>query len=202
MTANVAAPARTAWPEDRHWHALPASEVLRRLDAPATGLDRAEAAARLERCGPNVLPTKPPPGVLEIGLRQLKSPLIYVLLAAAVAAVALGDLGDAAFIGLVLLINSGVGGWQEWHAEQQSQGLQKLLLIRATALRDGDAVELDSAELVPGDVVALESGRRVPADLRLLDAHSLEIEEALLTGESLAVLKDAAWTGSRRRGAG
>jgi P-type Ca2+ transporter type 2C len=195
MTAKGASPVRSAWPDPCHWHALPAGEVLRRLDAPATGLGQAEAAARLARCGPNVLPTKPPPGVLEVGLRQLKSPLIYVLLAAAVASIALGDLGDAAFIGVVLLINSGVGGWQEWHAEQQSQGLQKLLLIRATVLRDGDAVELDSAELVPGDVVALESGRRVPADLRLLDAHGLEIEEALLTGESLAVLKDAGWTG-------
>ena len=182
-------------PEDCHWHALPASEVLRLLDASATGLSRAGAAARLERCGPNLLPTKPPPGILEVGLRQLKSPLIYVLLAAAVAAIALGDLGDAGFIGLILLINSGLGGWQEWHAEQQSQGLQRLLLIRATVLRDGDLVELDSAEVVPGDVVALESGRRVPADLRLLDAHGLEVEEALLTGESLAVLKDACWTG-------
>ena len=196
MTANVAGPVRTAWPDACHWHALPASEALRRLDAPETGLDRAEAAARLERCGLNLLPTKPPPGILEIGVRQLKSPLIYVLLAAAVAAIALGDLGDAAFICLVLLINSGLGGWQEWRAEQQSQGLQKLLLIRATVLRDRDTIELDSAQLVPGDIVALESGRRVPADLRLLDAHGLEIEEALLTGESLAVLKDASWTGA------
>lgn len=200
MTAKVASTTRSAWPEDRHWHALPASEVLRLLDASATGLGLAEAATRLERCGPNVLPAKPPPGVLEIVLRQLKSPLIYVLLAAAMAAIALGDLGDAAFIGLVLLINSGVGGWQEWHAEQQSQGLQKLLLIRATALRDGEAVELDSAELVPGDVVALESGQRVPADLRLISAHGLEIEEALLTGESLAVLKDASWIGDADAG--
>ncbi len=200
MTAKVAPTARNAWPEDRHWHALPASEVLRLLDASATGLGRAEAAARLERCGPNLLPARPPPGALEIGLRQLKSPLIYVLLAAAVAAVALGDLGDAGFIGLVLLINSGLGGWQEWRAERQSQALQKLLLIRATVLRDGDLVELDSAEVVPGDVVALESGQRVPADLRLINAHGLEIEEALLTGESLAVLKDASWSGDADAG--
>ena len=200
MNAKGTPTARTAWPGERQWHALPASEVLRLLDASATGLGRAEAAARLERCGPNLLPVRPPPGAVEIGLRQLKSPLIYVLLAAAVAAIALGDLGDAGFIGLVLLINSGIGGWQEWRAERQSQALQKLLLIRATVLRDGDSVELDSAEVVPGDVVALESGQRVPADLRLINAHGLEIEEALLTGESLAVLKDASWVGDADAG--
>jgi len=99
MTAKGARPVRSAWPDPCHWHALPAGEVLRRLEAPATGLGQAEAAARLARRGPNVLPTKPPPGILEVGLRQLRSPLIYVLLAAAVASIVLGDLGDAAFIG-------------------------------------------------------------------------------------------------------
>ncbi len=200
MPAKVAPSARPAWPESRPWHALPAKEVLGLLGAAETGLTRAEAAARLERCGANLLPAKLPPSALEIGIRQLKNPLIYVLLAAAVAAMALGDLSDAAFIGVVLLLNSALGGWQEWRAEQQSQSLQKLLLIRATVLRDGESIELDSAEVVPGDVVALESGQRVPADVRLLDAHGLEIEEALLTGESLPVLKDAAWTGAADAG--
>jgi magnesium-transporting ATPase (P-type) len=157
------------------------------------GLTSAEARARLARHGPNVLPTTPPPGVLEVGLRQLKSPLIYVLLVAALVAFALGDYTDAGFIGVVLLLNSCIGGWQEWRAEQQSQALQKLLRVRATVLRDGRAIEVDAEEVVPGDVVALESGQRVPADLRLLDGHGLEIEESLLTGESLPVPKDAHW---------
>jgi len=159
------------------------------------GLGSEQARLRLAQHGPNVLPSAPRPGVLEIGLRQLKSPLIYVLLAAAVAALALGDYGDAGFIGVVLLVNSCIGGWQEWHAERQSQALQRMLRVRATVLRDGRLVEVDAEEVVPGDVVALESGQRVPADLRLLEAHSLEIEESLLTGESLPVLKDARWSG-------
>jgi Ca2+-transporting ATPase len=160
-----------------------------------TGLTSAEARERLDRHGRNVLPSEPRPGVLEIALRQLRSPLVYVLLAAAVAAFALGDYTDAGFIGVVLLLNSSIGGWQEWRAEQQSHALQRLLRIRATVLRDGRAVEIDAEEVVPGDVVALESGQRVPADLRLLDEHGLEIEESLLTGESLPVAKDAHWTG-------
>jgi magnesium-transporting ATPase (P-type) len=159
------------------------------------GLTSEEARERLARFGPNVLPAAPPPSALAIGLRQLKSPLIYVLLAAAAAALALGDVTDAAFIGVVLLVNSALGGWQEWRAEQQSRSLQALLRIRATVLRDGVAVEVDAEQLVPEDVVLLESGQRVPADLRLLDSHGLEVDEALLTGESLPVLKDAHWEG-------
>jgi magnesium-transporting ATPase (P-type) len=159
------------------------------------GLSTAEARERLARYGPNVLPSAPPPSRLAIGLRQLRSPLIYVLLAAAGVALALGDLGDAGFIGVVLIVNSALGGWQEWRAEQQSHSLQRLLRVRATVLRDGVTVEIDAEHLVPGDVVSLESGQRVPADLRLVEALSLETDESTLTGESSPVLKDAGWTG-------
>lgn len=177
------------------WHALAPHEALARTASSAEGLTRAQAQRRLAEFGPNVLPAQPPPGCLAIGLRQLKSPLIYILLVAAVVSFALGDVTDAAFIGIVLLVNSAIGGWQEWRAERQSQSLQKLLRIRATVLRDGEMVEFDAADLVPGDIVALESGQYVPADLRLLNTHGLEIAEAALTGESMPVLKDAASTG-------
>jgi len=166
------------------------------VNHPRPGLGSEEARVRLAQHGRNVLPTEPPPGVLEIGLRQLRSPLIYVLLAAAAAAFALGDYSDAGFIGVVLLLNSCIGGWQEWNAEQQSQALQRMLRVRATVLRDGRLVEVDAEEVVPGDVVALESGQRVPADLQLLEVQGLEIEESLLTGESVPVSKDPGWSGS------
>ncbi|MFO1392429.1 MAG: HAD-IC family P-type ATPase [Steroidobacteraceae bacterium] len=159
------------------------------METTSRGLTTAEARARLARHGPNVLPSAPPPSRFAIALRQLKSPLIYVLLAAAVVAIALGDWGDAAFIGIVLAVNSALGGWQEWRAEQQSRSLQQLLRIRATVLRDGVTVEIDAEQLVPGDIVALESGQRVPADLRLLSARGLEVDESLLTGESVPVPK-------------
>jgi P-type Ca2+ transporter type 2C len=161
------------------------------------GLSTAEARERLARHGANVLPSAPPPSRLAIGLRQLRSPLIYVLLAAAAVALALGDFSDAGFIGVVLMVNSVLGGWQEWRAEQQNRSLKHLLRVRATVLRDGATVEVDAEELVPGDVVSLESGQRVPADLRLVDARALEVDESTLTGESLPVLKDAHWTGRR-----
>lgn len=163
------------------------------VDARQQGLTSAEARERLARFGPNVLPSEPPPRLAGIVLGQLKSPLVYVLLAAAAVALAMGDFTDAAFIGVVLLVNSALGAWQEWRAEQQSRSLQQLLRIRATVVRDGAAVELDAEQLVPGDVVWLESGQRVPADLCLFDAHGLEVDEALLTGESIPVTKDPNW---------
>ncbi len=174
------------------WQARPASAIVRELDSDATsGLPSAVAQARLARDGPNRLREARRPAPLRILLRQFRSPLVYVLLAAALLSLLLGHSTDAGFIGFVLCMNSGLGAWQEWNAEQQSQALQGLLRIRATVVRDGVTREVDAAELVQGDVVSLESGQYVPADLRLLESHGLEINEALLTGESLPSTKDA-----------
>ncbi len=173
------------------WHALDAVAVLARVGATPAGLDDAEAAARRERHGPNALPEPQPASVVVIVLRQFRSPLIYILLLAAALAAGSGDLGDAAFILAALGINAAIGAWQESRAERSSRALQRLLRIRATVLRNGRSVELPAEELVPGDIVALESGARVPADARLLAAEGLQLDESLLTGESLAVAKAA-----------
>ncbi len=153
------------------------------------------AAERLKRQGPNVLPHAPPPTIWAILLRQFRNPLIYILAVAAVIALAMGEVIDAAFIAVVLALNAAVGGYQEWRAEQSTRALQQLLKIRAAVLRNGEQEDIDAEELVPGDVVLLESGNRVPADLRLLTTSSLEVDESLLTGESLSVQKDPDWTG-------
>jgi magnesium-transporting ATPase (P-type) len=180
----------------RSWHDRPAAAACADLNATPAGLAQVEALERLRRYGPNALPAPHPPSPFAIGLRQLRSPLIYILLAAAAGSLLLGRVSDAGFIGFVLLVNSLLGGWQEWNAERQSLALRQLMRIRATVLRDGEAREIDAEGLVPGDVVTLESGQRTPADLRLLTAHGLEIDEALLTGESLPVAKDPTWAGT------
>jgi magnesium-transporting ATPase (P-type) len=180
------------------WHAQSKAEVLAQLSAEEGGLSAARAEARLAEYGRNTLPRRPPPTVWQILLRQFQSPLIYILLAAAAVAVLSGDLKDAGFIAAVLAINAGIGGYQEWRAEQSSRALQQLLHIRASVERDGEVVEIDAEEVVPGDIVWLESGQRVPADLRLFWAHGLETDESLLTGESMPVTKDAAWTGDEQ----
>ena len=179
------------------YHALNVAETLRRVNATDSGLTSQEAAERLAQIGPNRLPERPPTTLAQIFARQFRSPLIYVLGVAATLALALGDLKDALFILAVLLINALLGSYHESRAEKSSRALQKLLRIRATVSRDGEAKEIDAEELVPGDLVWLESGNRVPADIRLLGARGLEVDESLLTGESVAVAKDPLWQGEQ-----
>lgn len=177
------------------WHALPPADVLAAVQATEAGLSAREAAQRLQQFGPNELPHKPPPTAWAIVLRQFQNPLIYILGVAAIVCIAIGEFTDAAFIAAVLVLNAAIGGYQEWRAEQSSRALQKLLRIRAAVVRDGETREIDAEQIVPGDVVWLESGNRVPSDLRLLASQGLEIDESLLTGESLPVQKDAGWSG-------
>jgi Ca2+-transporting ATPase len=181
----------------RPWHTAGIAELFQALEASDRGLTSAQARARLSKYGPNKLPEQPPPAWWQIALRQFKSPLIYILAAAAVVSLAIhpDDPVDAIFIAAVLLINALIGGYQEWKAERSTRALQKLLQIRASVLRDGKFVEVDATEVVPGDIVALESGNRVPADIRLLTIQGLEVDESLLTGESLPVRKDPLWVG-------
>lgn len=185
--------------EQVSWHALPVQDVAARLRASDAGLTEDEAQARLKQYGPNTLPRQAPPGWWVVGLRQFKSPLIYILGLAAVVSVAIGHAEDAGFIFVVLALNALIGGYQEWRAERSSQALQKLLRIRASVFRNGAVREVDAESLVPGDIVWLESGNRVPADLRLLQAHGLEVDESLLTGESLPVSKDPTWSAEESR---
>lgn len=185
----------SVYEKNQAWHTSYLPDVMLALNTTEGGLCENEALARLQKWGPNKLPQQYPPPLAWIFLRQFRSPLIYILLFAAVISMVIGDSKDACFIVIVLAINAAIGSYQEWHAEQSSHALKKLLQIRAYVIRNGEVREINAEEVVPGDVVWLESGNRVPADIRLLIGKGLEINESLLTGESLSVLKDPAWTG-------
>lgn len=198
---STAMPTREAPARPAHgaWHARTLPEVLSASGAAEHGLSQAEVAVRLREHGPNRLPHRPPPAWWEIALRQFRSPLIYILVIAAAASLAIDEVIDAAFILAVLALNAVIGGFQEWRAERSSHALQQLLRIRAAVVRDGEVQEIDAEEVVRGDVVWLESGNRVPADIRLLAAQGLEVDESLLSGESLPVGKEPSWEGRRTR---
>ena len=172
-----------------HWHAAPTDDVLALLDAPPDGLSHDEARERLAVHGPNALPAAPRRHPLQRLLAQFDNALIVFLLAAAAAAALLGHFGDAAVIVGVVLVNAAVGFLQEGKAEKALAAIGRLASSHAAVLREGRRHGVAVHELVPGDSVLLEAGDRVPADLRLLRAHGLLIDEALLTGESVAAPK-------------
>jgi calcium-translocating P-type ATPase len=153
------------------------------------GLTTREAEDRLARHGLNQLDDEPPTHPLRLLVNQFRSPLIYILLVAAAVTVALDELVDAAVIAAVLVLNAAIGFVQERKAEGAVRALRKLVVPRCRVLRDGDELDVDSRHVVVGDVVILEPGTSVPADLRLVSSSGLQIDESLLTGESLPVSK-------------
>lgn len=155
----------------------------------STGLGQKEAEVRLTQFGPNMLPEPQASSLFATFLRQFLSPLIYILLAATLVSLALGDVRDALFIAIVLVANGTIGCMQEHSAGKAALALRKLEQPKATVVRDGHVQEIDARLLVPGDLVLIEAGGRVPADLRLLLATDLVCDESLLTGESAPVHK-------------
>ena len=172
-------------------HAVSTDHILTTLQASRHGLSQTEASGRLIQFGRNTLPRTRPPGVVKVFLHQFGSPLIYVLVAAALLSLLIQEWSDAGFITAVLLINAIIGTIQEYSAQQAAAALQQLVTTHCRVLREGDSYELNAEELVPGDIVLLESGDRVPADIRLISCLDLEADESLLTGESTAVLKNS-----------
>jgi magnesium-transporting ATPase (P-type) len=179
-------------PAPPHWHARSPEEVLRQLQSHPGGLSAGEASERLARHGPNLLPEAPPRHPVLRFLAQFHSTLIYVLLSAALAAWLLGHGLDAGVIVAVVVVNAVVGFLQEGKAERALAAIRSLVSPRAHVLRGQQRMSVPVADLIPGDVVLLEPGDRVPADLRLLRARGLLIDEALLTGESVAAHKHEA----------
>ncbi|MBR0568701.1 cation-transporting P-type ATPase [Azoarcus sp. L1K30] len=172
------------------WHACPGADAVARLDANrGRGLSAAELEHRRTRYGPNALPSPHRRGPMLRFLLQFHNVLIYVLLAAGVVTTLLGHAVDAGVIFGVVLINAVIGVIQEGKAERALDAIRDMLSPQAQVLRDGHRQDVMADTLVPGDIVFLVSGDKVPADLRLLEVRSLRIDEAALTGESLAVEK-------------
>ncbi len=155
------------------------------------GLSADEARERLQTYGRNQLPEPPLPGLSTIFLRQFLSPFIYILLVAAIVSWALNQMANAVFIMAVLLLNAAIGTVQEFSAQRSAAALRNMVRGVAHVIRDGTAGRIDVEELVPGDLVLLSSGDKVPADILLETSDSLSVDESMLTGESLAITKNA-----------
>ncbi|WP_394085309.1 HAD-IC family P-type ATPase [Roseixanthobacter finlandensis] len=171
------------------WHAKSVEDVVEYLSSGPQGLDGEEATRRLSIHGLNRLPKARRRSALARFLGQFHNVLIYMLLAAAAVTLLLGHLTDSLVIGGVVLVNAVVGFVQEGRAERSIEAIRAMMDPHASIIRSGHRLSVAAENVVPGDIVLLEAGERVPADLRLLRAHSLTIDEALLTGESVPATK-------------
>jgi Ca2+-transporting ATPase len=170
----------------------PANQVLEELGVDqALGLSEQEAASRLERDGPNTIKGKQPKSILRLLIEQLRNWLVYVLFAAVVITLFMGEYADAVIILLVISINAILGVVQEVKAGKAIEALQKITSPKALVKRGGEVKEVDSSTVVSGDLIILDAGRFVAADLRLIEAANLKIDESALTGESVPTEKDA-----------
>ncbi|EWT03138.1 magnesium ABC transporter ATPase [Intrasporangium oryzae NRRL B-24470] len=168
---------------------LAASEVTARLHVdPTRGLSRDEVLRRRARWGPNAVATHRA-RLLPVLWRQVRSPLLGLLLAAAVASYFVGERTDAVIIGVIVTLSVGLGLVNEYRAEQAAEALHDQVRHRAVVVRDGTTESVDVRDLVPGDLVHLGLGDLVPADLRLLEVSELACDEAVLTGEAEPVGK-------------
>ncbi len=184
-------PKTDASTEQTAWHSLSVAEVRSRLDA-GQPLDGAEVSRRAQEYGPNRLPEPARQGPLARLGRQLKNFLIHVLVVAALITALLGHWMDTVVILAVVVIQTLVGFLQEGKAEQALAAIRHMLAPQATVVRKDGRHTVPAEELVPGDTLLLEPGDRVPADVRLEQAHGLQVDEAILTGESMAVDKAVA----------
>lgn len=167
-------------------------ELLEKIKSnPKTGLSSSEAQARLEKYGPNKIESSNKKSMLEKIKEQILDPMVILLIVASIISAFTGDKIEAIIIIAIVIINAIMSIYQEGQAEDSVAALQKMSSPEATVVRDGKRGKVKAEELVPGDIVILETGDIIPADIRLLDSRNLQIDESSLTGESVAVEKDA-----------
>lgn len=172
-----------------NWHCIDINKVLDITGSSMNGLTVEQAALKLAEYGPNELEEKKKKPAWLLFLFQFTDFMILVLIAAAIIAGIAGDLTDTIIILVIVILNAIVGFIQEYRAEKAMEALKKIAAFQANVLRNGKPYTVNASELVPGDLVLLETGNVVPADIRLIETHSLQIDEAALTGESVPAEK-------------
>ncbi|MCK4892108.1 MAG: HAD-IC family P-type ATPase, partial [Candidatus Pacebacteria bacterium] len=175
--------------QTKDWHNLSIKDVLLDLKSSHKGLALDKAQRRLTKYGKNVLPTKKKFTAITIFLNQFKSPLVYILLVAALISFVFEEMVDASVILFAVFLNTIVGFIQESKAENSLAKLKEMVQHKSDVIRDGIEKEINSEDIVIGDIVMLRAGDRIPADGRVLEAHELDIDESSLTGESVPVSK-------------
>lgn len=189
--------------EQKTWYQLSPDQTSKELDTNLErGLSPEEAKKRLENYGPNELIRKEGPGIWSMFIEQFKDFLVLILIGASLVSVMVGEVVDSIVIIIIVIVNAGLGVFQEFRANKAMEALKKMTAPNAKVIRNGEPSIIPGSELVPGDLVVLETGDYVPADVRLTETINLKVEEAALTGESVPVEKHAEKTFAEEVGLG
>ena len=165
-------------------------EVEKILTTSSNGLSNEEAEKRLNEYGENTLPQKKKDSVLKIFFDEFKNPILMLLIVAVIVSFIAGEVIDAIAIIAIILVDVIMGTYQENKANNTAEALSKLVTVKSRVIRNGEINYIESSMLVPGDYVLLESGDKISADLRIVEAHNLMVDESILTGESIQVIKN------------
>ncbi|HEY3274318.1 MAG TPA: magnesium-translocating P-type ATPase, partial [Methanocella sp.] len=177
---------------DQPFWSAPLPELFRRCKTDEQGLSSDEARQRLKQYGPNQLKPKRQVNAASLFFRQFTSPIILILLFAAVLSFFLGDPTDSTIIMVIVIFSGALGFWQEYEASSAVEDLMALVQLMAIVVRDGRETEVPFEEIVPGDIIVLNAGDGVPGDGRVIESKNLFVDEAALTGEAYPVEKTPA----------
>ena len=174
-----------------NFYRLNKDEVLENLDSNMEGLTSKEVKNRIAKYGLNVLPKKKNDSIFKIFFSQMCDPIVILLIITVIFSFIINEVVDAFAIIFIIVVDLILGTFEEWKASKDAEALASLIKVKAKVLRDSKEIEIDSSQLVIGDIVLIESGNQISADLRILESHNLQIDESILTGESVNVVKNA-----------
>ncbi len=183
--------------KENRFYAMSCDELFKKFRTNEDGLSTREAEKRIEKYGYNELPKKKKDSILKIFISELLDPIVLLLVVAIIASLVVGEVVDALAITFIVLVDLIIGTYEENKANNTVEALSKLVPEIVKVQRNGKEVLIDSKDITVGDYVFLESGDKISADLRLIEAHNLTVDESILTGESLAVEKNAKILGNK-----
>lgn len=173
------------------WQKKTEQEIMEKLNTNCNGLKQEEANKRLNKYGLNELPKAKKDNIFKVFFSEFNDPIIWLLIVSIIFSFIVGEVVDACAIIFIILVDAIVGTIQEWKASKSAEALQDLIKVQVKVLRDGKEQLIESNQLVIGDIVLLESGNKISADLRVIESRNLTVDESILTGESINVLKNA-----------
>lgn len=172
------------------WYGKKVKEIFEELKTSELGLSKDEVDKRLKTNGYNIIPKGKKDTLLKIFFSQFKNPIVFILIICIILSVVIGETLDALFIMIVILMDVVFGTFQEWKAGKNSKELEKLIKVEAKVIRNNEISVIEAKDLVIGDIILLKSGDKISADIRLIESDNLSVDEAILTGESIAASKN------------